>query len=170
MKKSLLILVLVGATYHAQSQEKPSLSKGSKVVQENSENNAVITEESPQVITLSQENAKLAKSSHFESSDSIKGRPADFPKFVDTGNPVEDEKNYRLAKEKYMSDHFGTEKSKNGQDKSNQNESVRDRNSAQSQKNIDNQGRKVISKEEFESYPQEKKDRILAEPSKFVIQ
>jgi hypothetical protein len=119
---------------------------------------------------LSQENAKLSKSSNVESKDSIIGRPDGFPKFVDTGNPIEDEKSYRLAKEKYMDEHYGTEKGKNEQIILTQNKSVRDRNSVQTPKNIDEKGRKIISKEDFENYPQDKKDRILAQPSKFVIQ
>lgn len=120
--------------------------------------------------SFSQEKATIAKSNDTETKDSIQGRPVDFPKMINTGNPVEDEKNYRLAKEKYMANHFGTEKNKNEQVTITQNASVRDRNAVQSPKNIDDQGRKIISKEDFESYPQEKKDRILAQPSKFIIQ
>lgn len=119
---------------------------------------------------FSQEKATIAKSSGTVTKDSIQGRPADFPKMINTGNPEMDEKNYRLEKEKYMADHYGTEKDKNEQVSIIQKTSVRDRNAAQTPKNIDDQGRKIISKEDFESYPQEKKDRILAQPSKFIIQ
>ncbi len=120
--------------------------------------------------SFSQEKTIIAKSSVVQPSDSIQGRPADFPKYIDSGNQLEDEKNYRLSKEKYMLEHFGTEKSNIEKNSQVENKSIRNREDAQKPKNIDDQGRKIISKEEFENYPQEKKDRILAQPSKFIIQ
>lgn len=117
---------------------------------------------------FAQEKSQLSQGNSATKSDTVTGRPADFPKFVDTGNPVADEENYRAAKQKYLEEHYGNEKKKAVADREKPTERVNP--SGQKSKNLDDKGRLIIPKEDFDQYPQEKKDRILSQPEKFVIQ
>ncbi len=73
----------------------------------------------------------------------------DFPSYVETGNRVDDDENYRVAKEAWVFDNskkYNKEKSK-----------------GTAEYPI------TVSKEDFNKYSQEKQQRLLAEPDKYII-
>ncbi|HLP10967.1 MAG TPA: hypothetical protein VK177_03485 [Flavobacteriales bacterium] len=72
--------------------------------------------------------------------------PADFPKYVDTGNPEADANSFRAAKEQWYALHPAEAQKINGEAKS-----------------------QVITKTEFDKLPAEKQQAILNNPSRFKI-